>query len=244
MIEGGQELDGILETVEVDCVGVVRLDRSDDEKLAADAARVLPGAVSLVVVALELFFETVEHLTSKVLVGEATLRNLYDQNLDIVDGRLNWETYRLVKRFHEAGYHGAPLPATGSVYDRRFLESIVSYRHAAVAAGLGVFGWHGLLLTPGYGPRVRLAAVATDALLESTAAAAMEDPCVRCGGACVRACPAGAISMPAEGERYTVDRHRCATYLAAVGTCAECIRVCPPGRKPLGSWPAGEGDFI
>lgn len=228
-------LDGILETIEVDCVGVLRLDSLGGGKLADDAARVLPGAVSLVVLALELFFETVEHLTSKVLVGEATLRTLYEQNVDIVDGRLNWETYQLVKRLHEAGYRGAPLPASGSVYDQRFLESVVSYRHAAMAAGLGVFGWHGLVLTSGYGPRVRLAAVATDAPLGPTAAVEMVDPCLKCGGACVRACPAEAISMPAEGERYTVDRHRCATYLAAVGTCAECIRVCPPGRKALGS---------
>ena len=234
VIEGEQELDGILGTAEIDCVGVVSLERNDDEKLVADAARVLPGAVSLVVLAMELFFETVEHLTSKVLVGEATLRTLYEQNVGIVDGRLNWEAYQLVKRLHEAGYRGAPLPASGSVYDQRFLESVVSYRHAAVAAGLGIFGWHGLLLTPGYGPRVRLAAVVTDAPLEAAAAAAMDDPCVKCGGACVRACPAEAISMPAEGERYTVDRHRCSTYLAAVGTCAECMRVCPPGRKPLG----------
>lgn len=229
------KLDGILETAEVDCAGVVRLDRVDDGRLATDAARALPGAVSLVVLALELFFETVEHLTSKVLVGEATLRTLYEQNAEIVDGRLNWETYRLVKHLHEAGYRGVPLPASGSVYDQRFLESVVSYRHAAEAAGLGVLGWHGLLLTPRYGPRVRLAAVATDAPLEPTAPAAMEDPCVTCRGACVRACPAGAILTPAAGEPYTVDRHRCSTYLAAVATCAECIRVCPPGRKPLES---------
>lgn len=228
-------LAGILDTIQADCAAVVRLDQVDDGRLAADATKVLPGAVSLVVLAQELFFETVEHLTSKVIVGEATLRTLYEQNLDIADGRLNWETYRLVKRFHEAGYRGIPLPASNSVYDQRFLESVVSYRHAAEAAGLGVLGWHGLLLTPQYGPRVRLAAVATDSPLEPALLAEMEDPCVKCRGACVRACPAGAISTPGAGERYAVDRHRCATYLTAVATCAECIRVCPPGRKPLGS---------
>jgi epoxyqueuosine reductase QueG len=228
-------LDDILETIQVDGAAVVRLDASDDERLKEGVARALPGAVSVVVLNLELFQETVEHLTSKVLVGEATLRTLYEENLDIVDGRLNWEAYRLVKHLHDAGYHGIPLPASNSAYDRRFLESVISYRHAAAAAGLGIIGWNGLVLTPKYGPRVRLAAVATDASLTATAVLEMEDPCVKCGGACSRVCPSGAIAMPKDGERYSVDRHRCSTYLTAVGTCAECIRVCPPGRKPLGS---------
>jgi hypothetical protein len=41
-----------------------------------------------------------------------------------------------------------------------------SYKHAALAAGLGVFGWSNLILTPTYGARQRLISVVTEAPLD------------------------------------------------------------------------------
>jgi len=42
----------------------------------------------------------------------------------------------------------------------------ISQRHAAVAAGLGEFGWHGIVLTPQFGARNRFGAILTTAEME------------------------------------------------------------------------------
>jgi epoxyqueuosine reductase len=72
-------------------------------------------------------------------------------------------------------------------------EPLLSIDHAAVEAGLGTLGLNGQLLTPEYGPRVKMIAVLTSAAVE---------PDVRHGdalcagpscGRCLRACPGDVI---------------------------------------------------
>ncbi|MRS02664.1 epoxyqueuosine reductase, partial [bacterium] len=67
----------------------------------------------------------------------------------------------------------------------------ISLRHAAIAAGLGVFGRHNLIVHPRYGTRVIFAAVLTKLELASDPPVA-ENPCSGCG-LCVQACPVGAL---------------------------------------------------
>jgi epoxyqueuosine reductase len=67
----------------------------------------------------------------------------------------------------------------------------VSLRHAAVAAGLGTFGLHNLVVHPRFGTRVIFTAVITKLELASDPPPC-ENPCTGCG-MCVRACPAGAL---------------------------------------------------
>jgi epoxyqueuosine reductase len=67
----------------------------------------------------------------------------------------------------------------------------LSLRHAAVAAGLGAFGQHNLVVHPRFGTRVIFAAIITD--LEFPSDPQVEaSPCTGCG-LCVEACPAGAL---------------------------------------------------
>jgi NAD-dependent dihydropyrimidine dehydrogenase PreA subunit len=56
--------------------------------------------------------------------------------------------------------------ASGIEDYRKAPMSLISHRHAAVAAGLGEFGWNNLFMTPDAGPRVRLATVITTVELE------------------------------------------------------------------------------
>jgi epoxyqueuosine reductase len=62
-------------------------------------------------------------------------------------------------------------------------------KDAAVLAGLGVFGRDNLLITPEYGPRVRLRGIFMDADLEPTARLEGFDPCATCSKPCHRVCP-------------------------------------------------------
>ena len=95
---------------------------------------------------------------------------------------------------------------------------------------MGIFGWNSLLLTPDYGARVRLVSILTDAPFAGSAPLTMESPCIKCGGACIRICPAKAIAKPQDGEDYRIDKYACSSYYTASGMCAECLKVCPAGR--------------
>jgi epoxyqueuosine reductase QueG len=67
----------------------------------------------------------------------------------------------------------------------------VSLRHAAIAAGLGAFGLHNLVVHPKLGTRVIFAAVLTK--LDIASDPPLENnPCTACR-LCIQACPAGAL---------------------------------------------------
>lgn len=76
--------------------------------------------------------------------------------------------------------------------ETRGLKGDISLRHAAVAAGLGIIGKNNLLITRSFGPRVRLAAVLTNAELEvdSRDRTIYCDECNRC----IDLCPGKALS--------------------------------------------------
>lgn len=90
-------------------------------------------------------------------------------------------------------YPGGPKP-----------DGIISLRVVGCAAGLGELGLGKLFMTPEFGPRQRMYAVLTDAELEP-------DPlltkpiCDECG-ACIKACPADAISRERNVE-VKIDDH-------------------------------------
>ncbi|MHB8170530.1 MAG: 4Fe-4S binding protein [Thermincolia bacterium] len=74
----------------------------------------------------------------------------------------------------------------------------VSLRHAAVAAGLGVFGRHNIALHPKFGSRVIFSAVLCDIEL-STDSPVQENLCIQCD-LCVKSCPGGALDE--EGKTH------------------------------------------
>lgn len=78
----------------------------------------------------------------------------------------------------------------------------VSLRHAAIAAGLGNFGRHNLVIHPRLGARVIFTAILTDLELESDPPVT-EDLCIHCN-ICEKTCPANAL----EKENFT-DVNRC-----------------------------------
>jgi hypothetical protein len=116
--------------------------------------------------------------------------------------------------------------------------SIFSFRHAAVAAGLGELGMNNIFMTPEWGPRVRLGALITAAPLQP-------DPVTKgilCLGEscmlCVKGCPAQAFGPPFNLYDLTiagktmrlakVDKSKCANR--TVICSGECHNLCPIGK--------------
>lgn len=220
-------LHDVIGDTDVDLIGSARLDKNLSLSELEKISRLLPGANSVIVMAMEIPQEVFRHLSFKQEVGAMGLRELYHQTEQLIVGRLDWEAYKLVKKLHAAGYAALALPA-GGPYDPRFLKGAISYKHAAQAAGLGNIGWHSLLMTPEYGPRIKLAAVLTNARLETRRHRNLKK-CSRCG-TCIKACPAGAIKQPAPKQPYQIDVHACNSFLTSVGLCAECMKVCPSSK--------------
>ena len=110
-----------------------------------------------------------------------------------VSMRLNHIACKLSRVLEKNGFSAFPVSAT-IVWRYRPYKNFptpflgdVSHRHMAVGAGLGEFGWNGLLMTEKYGPRVRLATVITDAALTPTPMYNGEKLCDKCMR-CVKAC--------------------------------------------------------
>ena len=103
--------------------------------------------------------------------------------------------YRM-SRFIEREF-GATAMATPASYPLEMsMETMgaigdVSLRHAAIAAGLGAFGRHNLVIHPKLGTRVIFTAILTDLEIASDAQC-KEELCINCD-LCVEQCPAGAL---------------------------------------------------
>ncbi len=214
-----------LAKLEVDLVGVASLRDLKTTTLGKAALKLLPSARSIVVVAMEIYPEFLELTSPERTMGSANLNDLYRRHTDILAGRLTGAVYNIARESRKAGLKAMPLPAEGPCVDGRFLEAIISYKHAAEAAGLGKIGMSSLLVTPQFGPRIRLALCLTEASLKSTANG---DPgaCRYCN-VCIAKCPAHALGRPEKGEPYAFNRFACRTYVDAAGGCSECVRVCP-----------------
>ena len=116
----------------------------------------------------------------------------------------------------------------------------------AVDAGLGELSRMGLLITPGYGPRVRLNKVFTDMPLEvdSPIEFGVWDFCMKCekcaytcpGQAIMRGKPTDKINNICNREglfRWPLDAEKCFGFLSRNGSdCGVCIRVCPFNKTP------------
>ena len=114
------------------------------------------------------------------------------------------------------------------------LGGMALYPPMAQAAGLGWRGASGLVITPQFGPRVRLAAVFTEIenlpVYEGDDHAWVLDFCASCRR-CIRDCPPGAFyDEPIHHDNGLVtvlDNQKCFPYFVAYHGCSICIKVGP-----------------
>lgn len=116
----------------------------------------------------------------------------------------------------------------------------------AMAAGLGEASRMGLLVTPEYGPRVRICKVFTNMPLvsDSYRPFGVAEFCEDCK-TCAEKCPSQSIShdsMSRSGYdisnhngplKWYNEHHKCFAYWASIRTdCNQCVRVCPFNKPP------------
>jgi epoxyqueuosine reductase len=114
------------------------------------------------------------------------------------------------------------------------LMGVALYPPLGQQAGLGWRGLHGLLITPRFGPRVRLAALYTSIdnlpFGQENPHHWIEDYCSVCR-LCTRECPPQAIlEQPLENGNGLVTctlNEKCFPYFMDNYGCSICIRVCP-----------------
>ena len=174
-----------------DLVGVASADCVETTPTRRGPSHVLPEARSIVVFAKPMLVGSIESPKSEVV----TCQNLALYN------ELDRISYLLGCFIEGSGYRAATIPAWSPVEmtsETKGFVGAVSLRHAAQAAGLGVLGKNNLLLTPQFGPRVRLAGVVTSALIDpdETLSEYLCDSCE----ACIDACPVDAISQPGKTQ--------------------------------------------
>ena len=210
--------------LEVDLLGAVAISDSTPALLKEQVRALLPGAKSVFVFAKEMYKEIVALLGPSKEVGAAERGDLFGPHGDYLNSRLTKAVYDLAGFFRKEGYKSLPLPAAGTPVDQRYLKAIFSFKDAAREAGLGSIGRHGLLITPQYGPRVRLACLLTDAKIEPSSKT-KKNYCVHCD-ACLRACPAQVLQPPKKGEPYAMNKFACRTYRQTGLTCSVCLKAC------------------
>jgi epoxyqueuosine reductase len=210
--------------LDVDMVGVARLDRLKGTPLEEASLGLLPAARSIVVVAMEVYPEFLDLTAHERTMGAPNPNDFLLRHVDYLRGRMTRAVYDIARASHRAGLKALPLPGYGPSVDRRFLRAVISYKHAAEAAGLGTIGMSSLLVTERFGPRVQLALCLTEATLRPSLPA---DRACRYCNACVLKCPSHALDFPKQGAAYNINKFACQAYLDAAGGCSECMRQCP-----------------
>lgn len=108
--------------------------------------------------------------------------------------KLDTMCYRIAKMLEKEGYPTVAQPCTTYWRHRKYKD--IPYEHAAtfshmaafVACGLGEYGYHGMVMSPEYGPRERIISIITSADLEADPLYDGAPLCDECK-MCARVCP-------------------------------------------------------
>ena len=184
---------------DIDYFGVGSVDRWANAPKDHRPTDILPGAKSVIVVGMRIPEGCVE---ANKRAYEGMRHGVFVYmcfGYNLVNDLLEDACFRISKPLEQHG-HRVFLPPASVGRDEEKMMGILSNRHSAVCAGLAEFGLNGLALTPDAGPRVRWAAVITDAPLQADPLYSGPPICTGCKN-CITICPTGAFSA---GEVFDI----------------------------------------
>ena len=169
-------------------------------------------------------------------MGETTPSNFYSELYNTTNRILDEAAYRLANVLFSLGFRAHFFPRDGYGEIGALVEkpeAAFSQVLAGKYAGLGTIGANHCLLTPEFGPRVRLVSVVTDAVL-SPDPMIEGDLCSGCGK-CAAACPIGAFTGRRDMRIADMERYKCAKYHRFLRDemrypCGVCVMSCPVGN--------------
>jgi epoxyqueuosine reductase len=195
-------------------------------------SNVLENFTSAVSVAIHLDDTVIDGIDNAPTPDYVQLYRSANATLDMIASQIaNW--------IKTHGFAALAISASQMV-DEASLSGSVSHKAVARMAGIGWQGKSLLIISPQFGPRIRLSTVLTDMPLNADAPLKN-----RCGGcmACTKSCPASAIRGVGTVDRYkTRDEAlwlaRCASQTLrfksrpeiGARVCGVCVRICPFGR--------------
>lgn len=227
MINLGDQIKNLLLSSGCDMAGVAPVERFEGAPEGRRPTDILPTARSVIVGAV--------HILDSVCDDLPETRYEYTNQFYVLNGVLGTASTKIARFLEDSGYRAIPIPAAYPRINKE-LMGIFSLRHAAVLAGLGEFGLNNLLITPQFGPRVRLVALITEASLEPDKLY-QKSLCRRqqraCQKACVKNCPVGALSPGGEINKDLCLRYQeqIMPWSAVELRCGVCLGVCPIGKR-------------
>ncbi len=169
---------------------------------------------------------------------------LYQQHYLKVNALLDDIALRVSQFIQDSKAVALPIPAS-QVLNKEDWYSYISHKAVAIAAGIGWQGKSLLVVSPDYGPRIRLVTVLTDLSLRPDKP--IRNRCGKCTS-CAEACPAKAIKDVNTKWHYS-DRDEALFFQRCVERvtknqveipfvespiCGVCIRACPWGARKKG----------
>jgi len=248
-------------------VGVSSVDRFKGAPKGHNPSDLLPNARSVVTFGMRFFQSSLEgdrFCVDSELVPKEDLARLQEQTgfmfeYTALNMALEILGLQLAYYLTENGYKALPLPAGGATSapagsgpgggfpGGRY--AAFSHRHAAVLAGLGVLGLNNLLITPKYGPRVRINSVITDAELTPDPMIPQEkvcpaEKCMICVKPIIGWCYGELYELELGEYTYKIARYYgCHSHMSHGGPCKRggslggklpylrwCIGSCPVGK--------------
>lgn len=214
-----------------DVFGVASVDDLNDAPAGHRPTDVLPGAKSVVVLGMKMLDAQTDVLPVKGdYFLESPRQAMFSGHNTFISQQLDKVAYDLSRSLEKKGFRAYHQMASTGGTDQRYLVGLLSLKHLAAKAGVGVFGRHSLLITPQYGPRVRLTAIVTNAKLEPDKPIA-QDFCKKCNSQCISFCPAKALKNPVGKSPYKINKFACSQYVSTRPTCSICLKVCPIGTQ-------------
>ena len=214
----------------VDLVGFAGVSGFPDDKNNTWNPRYyLPDAKTVIVMGLKLNDALWDRLTGKYDVHSANLVSyLLHYNYDLLD----YAAIQVARYIEELGYDAYPIQARTESKKERVFIGYFPFKEAACLAGMGGIGKNSLLITPEFGPRVRLVTAITDLKIDdSRKSIAQRSAAEICGNCslCIDRCPVQALSY--EKGVGLIDQRKCQGYMDIAQNCALCQGICVKGRQ-------------
>jgi epoxyqueuosine reductase QueG len=190
-----------IQHLDMDYCGITGVDRLSGAPEGTRPTDLLPGAKSVVVMAVKLSLGAVQTIFRAHEDGLRQAMSIYGSYAYSLfpNYYLKYAAYNMARFLEKRGHMSTPVPSgPGSA------GAPLSNRHAAVAAGIGIMGWLGIVIAPDYGPRIRIVSVITRAEIEPDPMYSGPELCKpeKCG-ICVKVCPTHAIS-PTHAKTVTM----------------------------------------